>query len=167
MLDTNDIHYRTVSTFYANKQAQRSGQEYIRHIIQGLIVLNRINSNEQTMKAFCIHPIVQEDNALLQAVVTELLKDCDPTVVALAMEYRAVANSYLSHHPFRTTLDLGPLQAVKEMLIADKIQNSYDLNRYNQQDKDFYRLNAYFNSWMIILEITKEKYDFLTRGFDL
>jgi hypothetical protein len=51
-------------------------------------------------------------------------------VLALALEYRNIANAYLSFKPSTEDFQLSPLSDVNTMLIADKIQNRFEL-RFN------------------------------------
>lgn len=156
-----DPHYASVKYFYKDKRAKRSGQLYMRHIDQGLLVIDHTcpyYSKIRVMQAFCLHPIVQkdEDLKLLFEIGSLLNGDWNVQATLLAMEYRRVANSYLSRHPVRTMVDIGPLDEVKWMLVADKVQNYYDLLKFNEKHPRFEQLKAYFESWMLILGIEKK-----------
>lgn len=162
----HDIHYQKVKLFYGDQRAKRSGQLYMRHIDQGLEILDHINASVFAKQAFCLHPLVQKDEDLERVIQWGSLNKCSPTIVAIAMEYRRVANSYLSRHNLTTEVNLGPLDDVRKMLIADKIQNYRDLLLHNTNHPRYDRLVKYFNSWMAILHINKYMYDEITSRLD-
>ncbi len=95
-------------------------------------ILDAIKASEIAKKAYCLHPIVQMDEDLQNNL--HLLKNVDPIVVATAIEYRSVANEYLSHKHIisHEEIRLSPLKNVNDMLIADKIQNIKDLQLYHR-----------------------------------
>jgi len=86
-------------------------------------LLAHLGTGEQAMRAFCIHPLLQSDADLAAADLAALSDDI--VVMALAMEYRSVANAYSSSMGARTPADirLSPLTAVNDRLRADKVQN--------------------------------------------
>ncbi len=74
------------------------------------------------------------------------------------MEYRRVANSYLSRDEVEDLVET-PLDAVWEMLKMDKIQNRKDFELHHKATHPRSKeLTRYFNAWMIILDISEEKY---------
>jgi len=114
------------------------------HIDEGLIVLDAIGAEEIAKRAYCLHPLLQDDENL--------------KAVFLAMEYRIVANSCLSHHvgvaPRASTID-----AVNQMLIADKVQNRKDFEQHHKGvHPESERLSAYFANWLSELGISEERY---------
>ena len=74
------------------------------------------------------------------------------------MEYRWVANSYLS----KNTIDdfVGfTCEEVKQMLIADKVQNYKDfLLHHKETHQRSDQLNEYFNNWFDLLKINYNDY---------
>src|SRR6056297_70955 len=123
--------YRLISEFYGDRRAQRSGVMLMNHINEGIAVLDDICATEDAMQAFCIHPMLQADEDLAQNL-SYVSRHVPTYVVALALEYRSVANEYLS--PKVGTVDeirLSPLKEVNDMLIADKVQNSKDFYTYH------------------------------------
>ncbi len=71
----------------------------------------------------------------------------DSIAIALSMEYRSVANRYLSRMELRTpdTIELSPVAEVNKMLIADKVQNRKDFERYNRNHPREEHLALYFD----------------------
>ena len=76
--------------------------------------------------------------------------------IMLAMEYRRVANAYLSTRKIESIseIELSPLKEVQQMLIADKIQNNKDFRLYNRDHPRYDELCQYFDNWLDRLEIT-------------
>jgi len=76
--------------------------------------------------------------------------------MALAMEYRSVANAYLSPMGDRepAQIRLSPIEAVNDMLRADKIQNYRDFLRYHDGTHPrSAALHRYFRAWLTRLGI--------------
>jgi hypothetical protein len=157
-------HYLAVSAFYAGARAKRSQVPLMAHIDEGLRILQVLGSPLNAMEAFCIHPLLQDDSALKQAMApgsafSEWAPDALP--VLLAMEYRAVANAYLSHHCLSAddVIRLSPLQAVNDMLIADKVQNRKDFDIHHlHRHENRHRLALYFNNWLRALGVSERRY---------
>jgi hypothetical protein len=60
------------------------------------------------------------------------MEQVDKRVLLLAVEYRNIANEYLSHKPSTNDVHLSPIKDVNTMLIADKIQNRKDFEIYHK-----------------------------------
>jgi len=134
------------------------------HIDEGLWILEKIGATDAAKRAYALHPIVQDDSALLDFTNSGDVEKVDKHVLLLAMEYRWVANSYLSYHPSRPLdqIKLSPLEEVKQMLIADKVQNRKDFETYHlgtHQHSD--RLQIYFSEWLDRLGISETQYQAL------
>jgi hypothetical protein len=83
------------------------------------------------------------------------------TVLALALEYRNIANATLSHRQISGPRDipLSPLKVVNEMLVADKIQNFKDFLIHHRTTHARHReLTTYFVHWLNRLGITRETF---------
>lgn len=147
--------YKMVANFYGNRCAERSKVPLINHIHEGLLVLENINAPLMAKLAYCMHPLVQAD-ADLYNYYFEYHDDVSQHVMILAMEYRNIANRYLSHRKIASIdeVKLSPLPNVNLMLCADKIQNYKDFIIYH---KDTHprsaELDEYFNNWLKVLDI--------------
>lgn len=161
------IECKLISEHYSDRVAKRSQVPLINHINEGLAVLDRIGATEYAKQAFCIHPLLQADNDLrdnFNAVAFAV----SPAVVMLAMEYRSVANEYLSMkvgtgHKIR----LSPLYEVNDMLVADKVQNYKDFITYHSATHPrSAELDIYFNEWLEALRVPLDSFQRLCNVID-
>ncbi len=150
--------YRAVERVYGERYAARSGLHYMNHVDEGLAVLRDLRASDRARRAWCLHPVVQEDSAL--AANLDALAGCtdDPAVMALAMEYRRVANAYLSRREVSSPseVELGPLSEVADMLRADKVQNFKDFvlhQRATHPRAD--ALERYFVTWLTRVGVSR------------
>lgn len=157
------LEYYVISDHYGGKIAKRSGVQLMNHIDEGLAILEWIGASEVAKRAYCIHPIVQSDVDLYNnygygGILTPVR---DPLVIIAAIEYRSVANEYLSTRSI-TNVDeirLSPLKVVNDMLIADKIQNRKDFELYHEGTHPrSEELAQYFRNWLERLGISEEFY---------
>jgi hypothetical protein len=156
--------YLAIQKFYGNRTTKRSGVKLMNHIDEGLIILDAINAHELTKRAYCLHPLVQENAEFLEFLRNPLqfypkgMNAENTQCLMLALEYRSVANSYLS-----TTVNIpcqiSMLSEVNDMLIADKVQNRKDFELYHRgihERSD--ELDFYFWKWLVALGVTQERY---------
>lgn len=157
----HSYEYSFINEFYGDKKAFRSGVHLMNHIDEGLYILNKIGASIEAQKAYCLHPIIQSDEALLENY--SLLNNDNISKIALinAIEYRSVANEYLSTRKIDSIdeIRLSPLKDVNDMLIADKIQNYKDFEKYHKDTHPRSKeLTQYFENWLQRLNISKEFY---------
>ncbi len=152
--------YLKIKTYYGSRKAERSGVLLITHIDEGLSILQYLGASLVTQKAYCLHPILQADEAL-----TRNWKDhfsgINPQAIILAMEYRRIANAYLSTRSIRTIndIEMSPLVEVKQMLIADKVQNRNNFELYHLPTHPRSKqLQKYFRNWLQKLGISEVHY---------
>lgn len=152
--------YKAIQNYYQNKSAARSKVPLINHIDEGLAIMRYMAFSDMCQRAFCLHPLLQSDEALLENY-QKLPDDISPQAVLLGMEYRRVANSCLSymgtkssekgaekHFIFPTPVETK-FPEVLHMLLADKIQNRKDFLLYSQgKITGSERLTAYFEYWL-------------------
>lgn len=141
--------YNVTNAFYADKVAVRSGLPLMRHIDDGLHILtHQLNQPKLVLRAWCLHPLVQND------------EDVDVTwspAYNLACEYRDRANSYLCRreNDWISTAEqlnevVGPMSHECAMLLmADKRQNYGDFIQhhylYHHRSE---QLDKYFRLWI-------------------
>jgi len=161
--------YRAISEYYDGARAKRSLMPYMKHIDEGLAILDELGADEVTKDAFCIHPMIQSNDDLLITYKDSLLSDynIEAEVILLAFRYREIANSFLSKHIdnisradiFTIKKNLVEWPEVQNMLIADKVQNKFDfmVHHYERHEKSD-KLLDYFNRWLIdILQVDYHK----------
>lgn len=147
--------YNTILNFYRDGRTTRSGVLLMNHIDEGIAILRGLKASDNTIAAYCLHPIVQND------------EDVDVTWSAaypLACEYRDKANSYLCRTETDHIVDAAGVRALvgvmsrecAQLLLADKIQNQKDFLIYHAATHTRRReLKRYFELWLdYLLEFT-------------
>jgi hypothetical protein len=139
--------------------AKRSGISYFEHIREGVEILKAIGAPLLAQQAFALHPIIQKTEDFAKNF--DRLAFCDCKAVALAVEYRWVANlgvrAIVKANNWEVMLAELPL--VNQMLIADKVQNRKDFRAYfDRAHPDYEDLDRYFNAWLRALGVTEESY---------
>jgi len=159
--------YMLVKEFYGDKISCRSEVPLINHINEGIIILEDMEAEYHAATAFCLHPLLQADEDLV-ANLDKVLAIASPRAVALALEYRSVANEYLSPKVnFGHEIRLSPIQAVNDMLIADKVQNRKDFYTYHWPDHPRSKeLEQYFREWMEVLGVEVDDYVYFCAAID-
>lgn len=165
----DSVEYKLISAFYAEREASRSKVKLINHINEGLVVLDNISASDEAKRAFCLHPMLQDDNDLAENY--PVLKDSiKGSVLILAMEYRSVANEFLREKVMRSPIPpirLSPLYEVNDMLIADKIQNRKDFITYHlETHPNRKELSIYFDMWLGTLGVDTNMYDRICKKID-
>jgi len=172
--------FNMISEWYGDRTAGRSGVYLINHIKDGLEIMKEIGATQDAMSAFCLHPMFQDDADLLVNIV--LAREQDPYVMTLVMEYRSQANRALSNsvtleygfdgpvpsqarsvrYPDWTALpaSAGPLSEVRDMLIADKVQNfaDFEVHHLDTHTRSA-ELEHYFECWLKTLDISTIRYE--------
>jgi hypothetical protein len=149
--------YILIKNYYGTQTARRSGVPLINHIDEGLAVLDALGASNVIKDAYCLHPILQNDDALAKNKGLNF-GNIPTEAIILAMEYRRVANSYLSNVSVDKFVGFF-LPEVHMMLIADKVQNYKDFMEYHygthERSDELY---AYFHTWFKLLDIKYEDY---------
>jgi len=175
----DDIHYQLVKSVYKLRVAKRTGRLYIDHINEGLIVLDALSATTISKQAFCLHPLLQSDKELHRMLQynPDLLLNCSPVSIIIAMEYRQHLNRFSSQTVInaRRKILISSLKKVMEetpylrpMAIADKVQNRKDFLTYHKgKHPRSQELDYYFKTWLYdILEVDEEKYLRLASAID-
>jgi hypothetical protein len=143
-----------IGLYYGKARTKRSKVPLMNHITEGLDILDVMACTDLVKRAYCIHPMVQADVDLVKNIAG--METLDGRVVALAMEYRRVANAYLSPRIIKSIdeIELSPLEDVNDMLRADKLQNEKDFRKYHlgthPRSKE---LEEYFANWFKRLDL--------------
>lgn len=160
--------YKLIARHYGEQVAKRSGVPLMNHIHEGLVVMDRVNATADAKRAFCLHPLFQADEDLKENGY--MASFVEPHVLMLTMEYRNIANAFLSDKiPAQrySTIQLSPLPEVNEMLIADKVQNRKDFITYHKgTHARSEELDIYFEKWMVALSINEKTYNSLCTAID-
>ncbi len=139
---------QAISTFYGDRRAERSHQPLMEHIISGLALLYDLGASDNAKRAFCLHPLVQNNEPV----------DVSWSLgFSLACEYRDKANAYLCRNTTDHIKTLDEIEAVvgsmsrdcADMLYVDKFQNRLSFNEYH---KGIHARSAeiehYFDLWI-------------------
>lgn len=155
--------YNIIKEHYGDKITGRTGVKLINHIDEGIKILNYIGASQQTIDAYCLHPLLQADADFNENLSCNF-EGVDTAAIILAVEYRRVANSYLSSLSSDNFVGFTN-NSIKEMLLADKIQNRKDFNRYHKdKHENSEKLTIYFDTWFYdLLDLTEHQVHNLTR----
>jgi hypothetical protein len=157
---STSAEYLAIEEDYERRTAKRSAVPLMHHIDEGLAVLKWSGSSEEAQRAFCLHPLLQEDAAL--AANLEWVRALTPPhVLALALEYRRVANAALSMRPMESSaeIELSPMPEVNEMLVADKVQNRKDFVLHHRgRHARSEALDLYFRRWLERLSVSEARF---------
>lgn len=148
--------YQMINKYYGTRSPKRAPVFLMNHIDEGLLILKGLNATPNAMRAFCLHPLLQDDDELT-CHLQEVVANADPGALVLAMEYRSVANAYLSQRTINSIeeIALSPLYHVNLMLKADKIQNRKDFTLYHKAThRRSAELEQYFQNWLERLNVT-------------
>jgi hypothetical protein len=155
------LEYRAIATHYGTRVARRSGVPLMHHIDEGLAILHAIGASALAQRAFCLHPLVQADADLAASAPRLRELSDDAYVLALAFEYRNIANAALSTRVLASAADiaLSPLADVNAMLVADKVQNRKDFIAHHRGTHPHSaELDRYFALWLERLGVTEARY---------
>ena len=172
--------YQAVRDHYADRVARVSGVPLMQQVEEGLIILDAIDASEDAMRAFCLRPLFQTDEDLVRYGQDFMdAVDASPFVILLVMEYRSRANAWLSERVHRLPADprqivadglpsTGPLDAVRDMLIADKVQGRREFIRHQRgRHARTDELDLYFDLWLQALEVDADEYEGLCASIDM
>jgi hypothetical protein len=144
--------YAAINEFYGKQTANRSRLLLMRHIDDGLHILALNGASDMAKVAFCLHPIVQNNEAVDVSW---------SSAYSLACEYRDKANAYLCRSDTDWISTAEDVQSVvgemtddcRAMLIADKRQNYGDFiaTHYGKHARSK-ELDRYFRLWLAYLE---------------
>lgn len=144
--------YKKIQEFYGDKRTVRSGVPLIYHIDEGGAILDSLGANDIVKDAYYLHPLFQSDESFNENKNISL-DGISPESIILSIEYRRIANSYLSTMDPKNLIEI-PCEEIKQMLIADKVQNYKNFKEYHSTaHRRREHLEEYFQNWFNILEI--------------
>lgn len=167
---TNTNEYKLIENIYNDDITKRSGLYYMNHIDEGLFILTKINASLYAKLGYILHPAFQSDNELKKIYNNTSLRNIDSQSIINAIEYRNVANDYLSFRNINdiNEIKLSPLKDVNDMLIADKIQNRKDFDLYHLgKHERSEQLLQYFKNWFNRLGISEENYQTIKQELEM
>lgn len=153
--------YAAIAGEYGERRTKRSQVPLIQHIDDGLAVLDAIGASEAAQRAFCLHPLLQDDASYAANLPRASELTDDPHVLALTLEYRRVANAALSSRDLASAaaIELSPMAEVNDMLVADKVQNRRDFLRHHLGSHPRSAiLDRYFELWLERLGVGAARY---------
>jgi len=165
---STEKHYNIISEVYGSRIAERSKIPYMNHVDEGIYILhNKLKVTDgDTVSAYMLHPIFQGDSDLATYGMKYVDQIDNKRVIMLAMEYRNIANAYLSFRQDVTeenlfsSVALSPIPEVNQMLVADKIQNYKDfVKAHKGTHPRSNELETYFLNWFKRLAVDM---DFVT-----
>lgn len=139
--------YRLVEAVLGDEREAGSDTFRMNYVDEGLGVLTQLGASKLAKRAFCLVPLLQDDVALgkyFDAISTAL--DDIPggtATIALALEYRNVANGWLPGRQAPVGVLLSPLKEVNDMLIADKVYRRNMLTSAQTAT-----LDAHYQTWL-------------------
>jgi hypothetical protein len=158
---TNTPEYLMIQVMYGDTRTKRTGVYYMNHIDEGLCILNKIDASLNAKLAYMLHPAFQSDAELEANCGKKIIKELSPQAIIASVEYRSVANEYLSTRTIKNIeeIRLSPLKDVNDMLVADKVQNRKDFELYHIDSHGRAReLNTYFHNWLDRLSVRESFY---------
>lgn len=160
------VELALIRDYYGTQVAKRSGVPLIQHVLEGLEIMTGMGATEVAKKAFCLHPLLQNDEDLKKnwQRVSDM-PEVSRQAFNLAMVYRTKANSYLCREETDhfTLVDIENAvgfcsQNMIHMLVADKIQNEKDFKLYHEGTHERSdQLARYFDLWLQYLDIAEAK----------
>lgn len=145
--------YQAILDYYGDRTAFRSQVPLMNHIDEGIVILRELGASDNAIRAFCLHPIVQNDVGIDMSASDAYL---------LALEYKQRANAFLCcpetdyiQGPNALHEAVGPMTLdCALMLIADKRQNQKDFIAHHRGTHTrSTQLDIYFNVWLAYLHI--------------
>lgn len=163
-------YFGAIQAAYNGRKARKSGLPYIKHIAEGLALLQQeFNAGWAVQAAWCLHPLYQDPYYLPKMMDPEYVRSIgmpavDPGVAALVVDYIQHANEYLPPHVY-SRWPVKPKWGWTEVLLkVDKVQNRMDFENQHYAPSEWKSiLTLYFDHWFEVLGITPDEYQRLVK----
>ena len=148
--------YKMVAAYYGNRVAKRSSCRLMEHIDEGLMLLENWGVGIPLLRAWCLHPLMQDDRLYLEYI--QYGSTMNEQATRIAVEYRAIANAYLPKHQSRLP-DISAMDEVNTLLLVDKLHNRWQFENTCMRRPGIYpneqRLRQYFHEWLEALSLNQ------------
>lgn len=163
-MNTN-IHYQIISELYEGQKAKRTQLPYIKHIDDGLLILDDLDADLITKEAWCMHPIFQMPDLKEKVMDSKGQPQIRLATAILAAEYAETANQYrtVNYQSFHDNLPEIPNSRVKKLLTCDKVQNYIELEntRHLLPYETVDRTHRYLLNWLHHLSFDPVQMDYM------
>ena len=155
--------YKMVHEHFYGKRSSKD-VPYMKHIDEGLLILQHLKVEEYVMAAYAVHPLFQTPDMLLKIWGNKEYLAIDKHILILAMEYRNKANAFVcrerTDHYEMKDMPIIVMPEVKNMLIADKVQNHANFRRHYSEDHPRReKIKKYFEMWEEHLGISYNQFN--------
>ena len=156
--DGLETAYSEIEKYYGDKLAKRSGIPYINHIDEGLGILYLLGASRETKEIFTLHPIYQDGFKSTNVNNTLMYHFVYYSWLFSRKNYKLESQTY---EYFEKELDAN--MDLRNIFIADKIQNYKDFMLNKKKYDDFKSIEQYFLWWFDTLEVSHR---FLYKAID-
>lgn len=141
-----EIEYNYMKDLFSTSVSKRTKDLSTNPMEEGLAILNILESNHITKKAYCIHQLFHNDESLERSWDGNRFPNCDIKSMLLAMEFRTL---YKSKPNRNGIIKLSPIKEVNEMMLAYKMQQykNFEINGRGQTDNDEL-VESSFKNWI-------------------
>lgn len=151
-----------ISMKYLADRVTKKNVPYFNHVEEGLVILSHLKVPVTAGEAYILHPLFQSNDELRTHRSWLMNGHLSTDVVFYLMEYRNIANRGIRSEWNKTgKIELSPVWAVNQMLVADKVQNRKDFRKYNSDHPEAQNLEKYFSAWLEALSISEDRYNYL------
>jgi hypothetical protein len=139
-----------IQSCFKDRVSKRSREPYMRHITEGLQILDLLGADEFTRVLFCLHPLYQMEKEW-EEQKSALARIFPMSVHAAGFDYHCTANSCLPRTGRQPVLSRW--HEVNVALVADKAQNyAAFLRTIAGTHPDADELHRYFRAWISKLQ---------------
>lgn len=144
-----EIEYNYISDLFHNKISKVTEDLSMNIMEEGLAILNILEASHNAKKAFCIHPLFENDESLAKTWEMNRIPNCDSRSLILAMEFRTISGRRSGNNG---KIRLSMIPEVNQMLLADIMQKykTFEINQRGVHPKSN-ELETFYKNWIIQL----------------